>query len=377
MISVIECPTEDYLDSILSETAFYKHQNGDSDDLADVVVHFTEASIINNPKYQEWINRFPTQTKHVFINKENKSLGSVGVKRLQYKLNMLHSDIFPLLSDFGIPYHPRTRDDVPSEHTVVPISENVQKIVKPSFFQEDSQILSKDPIFYKCNENPFIKGETLCKIYIRPKKEFDYSYNLVLKEDKFLKEVLSIEGFQEELEKFKFEVKNFPVKKKYPKVLFLGTGSSQPNKVRNTSGILVFFDTDDFVLLDCGEGTFGQLVRFYGLQKAKEILRKLKVIYISHLHADHHMGLITILKERKLAFDEKVESSDGGANLENEEFQPVYLLAPIQINRWLTLFDENFEKISGLYQLIPNKYMVCHSFILNLKFLITTSLVKF
>lgn len=44
------------------------------------------------------------------------------------------------------------------------------------------------------------------------------------------------------------------------------------------------------ILLDCGEGTFGQIIRFYGKEKANEILKKLKAVYISHLHADHHIG---------------------------------------------------------------------------------------
>lgn len=44
------------------------------------------------------------------------------------------------------------------------------------------------------------------------------------------------------------------------------------------------------MLLDCGEGTFGQLVRFYGPKKVNSFLRTLKAIYVSHLHADHHIG---------------------------------------------------------------------------------------
>ena len=41
-------------------------------------------------------------------------------------------------------------------------------------------------------------------------------------------------------------------------------------------------------MLDCGEGTFNQLYKIYG-DKTDEILMKLKGIYISHLHADHHL----------------------------------------------------------------------------------------
>ena len=69
------------------------------------------------------------------------------------------------------------------------------------------------------------------------------------------------------------------------------------------------------VLLDAGEGTWGQLVRQYGLgpgPKADEaakrtinpdvwqVLRDLRCIFISHMHGDHHIGLATILAKRKL-----------------------------------------------------------------------------
>lgn len=43
------------------------------------------------------------------------------------------------------------------------------------------------------------------------------------------------------------------------------------------------------MLLDVGEGTLGQIIRFYG-DKADDVIQKLKAIYISHLHADHHIG---------------------------------------------------------------------------------------
>ena len=41
-------------------------------------------------------------------------------------------------------------------------------------------------------------------------------------------------------------------------------------------------------LMDCGEGTYGQLYRHYGSELCLKTLRSLKVVFISHLHADHH-----------------------------------------------------------------------------------------
>ena len=44
------------------------------------------------------------------------------------------------------------------------------------------------------------------------------------------------------------------------------------------------------LLLDCGEGTYGQLVRRYGAD-TDAVLAGLRLIWISHIHADHHAGL--------------------------------------------------------------------------------------
>ena len=48
------------------------------------------------------------------------------------------------------------------------------------------------------------------------------------------------------------------------------------------------FSDDACMLFDVGEDTAGQIRRFYG-DKADEIFCKLKAIFISHRHVDHHM----------------------------------------------------------------------------------------
>lgn len=44
-------------------------------------------------------------------------------------------------------------------------------------------------------------------------------------------------------------------------IVLLGTGSSQPSKYRNVSSIYVNLFSKGSLLLDCGEGTLGQLKR--------------------------------------------------------------------------------------------------------------------
>lgn len=53
------------------------------------------------------------------------------------------------------------------------------------------------------------------------------------------------------------------------------------------------------ILLDCGEGTLGQLARSVGLAELDKVLADLKVVFISHMHADHHSGIIRLLAKRR------------------------------------------------------------------------------
>ena len=106
-----------------------------------------------------------------------------------------------------------------------------------------------------------------------------------------------------------------------PHLTFLGTGAAIPSKYRNVTG--VFFHpghalpastpppaTPDFAapaavrstatllggwLLDCGEGTVGQCVRKWGVAGARDVLGALSVAFISHMHADHHLGLPNVI----------------------------------------------------------------------------------
>ena len=45
-------------------------------------------------------------------------------------------------------------------------------------------------------------------------------------------------------------------------------------------------------MLDCGEGTYGQLVRRFGVTATASLLRSLRCIFVTHMHADHHLGII-------------------------------------------------------------------------------------
>lgn len=96
------------------------------------------------------------------------------------------------------------------------------------------------------------------------------------------------------------------------------------------------------MLMDCGEGTYGQIVRLFGHERSTQILSNLVAVYISHLHADHHIGLIGLLQGRQHSFEFTKTSPE-----------PVKLIAPQQINYWLRTYHHNFEKIRNYFELVP------------------------
>lgn len=72
-------------------------------------------------------------------------------------------------------------------------------------------------------------------------------------------------------------------------VLFLGTSGSVPTPQRGLSATLMQRGGDR-LLIDCGEGTQRQLVR------AGVGMNQISRIYLTHLHADHYLGLPGMLK---------------------------------------------------------------------------------
>ncbi|BGP19471.1 hypothetical protein JCM10213_006291 [Rhodosporidiobolus nylandii] len=126
----------------------------------------------------------------------------------------------------------------------------------------------------------------------------------------------------------------------------LGTGSAIPSKYRNVSSTLLHLPQQEgrereYILLDAGEGTWGQISRRFGDgEKEKgepskeDVLRGIKLLFISHLHQDHHAGLSTLLRVR--------------AQLNPPPQDPLFIVCPPNARTYLFEQQQLFDL--GLYE---------------------------
>uniref|UniRef100_A0A8C3LD70 Zinc phosphodiesterase ELAC protein 2 n=1 Tax=Chrysolophus pictus TaxID=9089 RepID=A0A8C3LD70_CHRPC len=284
---VLECPHEGFVDAVCENETFRRYENK-----VALVIHMTPESVLRDSRYQQWLERFGPETQHLVLNENCSAVHNARSYKIQTQLNLIHPEIFPLLTTY----------------------QN----------KEEEAVCSV----------PIVRGECLLKYHFRPHQEWQRDAVTICDHDAFVAEALDLPNFQTRVKECKESLPAIPGNMNpYPEIVFLGTGSAIPMKIRNVSSTLVNTSSTRSLLLDCGEGTFGQLCRHYG-EQVDQVLCNIVAVFVSHMHTDHHSGLVNILMERRRAF-----ASRGQA------FSPLFLVAPEQIMPWLHEYHNNCESI--------------------------------
>ncbi|XP_053150173.1 zinc phosphodiesterase ELAC protein 2 isoform X2 [Hemicordylus capensis] len=305
---IVECPHEGFIDAVCENTTLRGYQDGKQDNPVALVVHITPEPVLQDGRYKQWLQRFGASTQHLILNENCPSVHHLRSHKIQTQLNLIHPEIFPLLTNYQS--------------------------------KEEEATFSV----------PVTRGECLLKYQLRPKLEWQREAVTACNSAEFITEALELPHFQDSVQKCKESLQVRPASSGntdcYPEVVFLGTGSAVPMKIRNVSSTLINVSSTRSLLLDCGEGTFGQLCRHYG-DEIDQILRNIAAVFLSHIHADHHTGLLNILLQRHRAFMTLGQSSS-----------PLLVVAPTPIMTWLHQYHDHCQEILGHINMIPARFLI-------------------
>ncbi|KAF6093501.1 elaC ribonuclease Z 2 [Phyllostomus discolor] len=301
---VVECPDKGFIQPICENAAFQRFQ-GKADAPVALVVHMAPECVLADSRYQQWMQRFGPDTQHLVLNENCTSVHNLRSHKIQTQLNLIHPDIFPPLASLHC--------------------------------KEEGATVTV----------PTVRGECLLKYQLRPRREWQRDALITCNSDEFIAEAMELPNFQESIQEYRKTAQDGPApaekKSQYPEIIFLGTGSAIPMKIRNVSSTLVKISPDRALLLDCGEGTFGQLCRHYG-DDVDRVLGSLAAVFVSHLHADHHTGLLNVLLQRERAL----------ASL-GKPFHPLLVVAPTQLRPWLQQYHNQCQQVLHHVSMIPAK----------------------
>ena len=313
---ILYIPTEDHIDNLINNEImknYIEKKLGEEYIYnTSIVVHITpKFNIINNEKYIKFMAMFGKDVEHIIECPEinQQFLYNEGKLKIQYLLNKVSNILFPDVLF--------TEEE--SESPMKNKKEIFTDISQKNSISIDESIPGREYIIYPPEKKGFvIKGLYQGKAYYFNSEE----------EKKFRKNIedIKIKNIDSEIATFNQERNE----NNLPRVTFLGTTSMKPGKFRNVSSILIenkINNCKKYILFDCGEGTYQQILEKYGFSVTKNILMNLRLIAISHKHGDHMLGLIKILKEiDELLLIEKSQNKD--KILENDF---IYVIVPSTI----------------------------------------------
>ncbi|KAH9268341.1 hypothetical protein BASA84_000255 [Batrachochytrium salamandrivorans] len=303
---IIDCPAPSYITSLTTNKEIMQAASASGDHTAKCVVHLCGDNVLADDRYIEFMNSFPATTQHIYISEKHNRQNIVfeATTTIQHKLNLLDQNLFPLpyaaplLRDLqAIPGLPKSA--IPSE-----LLQSYQ--FEPKSFLDMSECR---PEFTVVTESSTHKD------YLADVEETVAAINAAESSQSTIKSDDYVVGASLLTKNPTDGVSITP----------LGTGSAIPGKYRNVSSTIIQTPQGTY-LLDSGEGTYGQLFRRFGPIELSKVLNSLSLMLISHMHADHHLGVISVL----LAWEKATRGLS----------KKLLLVAPRVMWTWLTEYSQ-------------------------------------
>ncbi|OEH76147.1 mbl domain-containing protein [Cyclospora cayetanensis] len=131
-----------------------------------------------------------------------------------------------------------------------------------------------------------------------------------------------------------------------PALKILGTGSAAPSHYRNVSATVLQLTPHLSMALDFGEGSLSQLRSATETEdEFLQILLSLQFVFISHCHADHHLGVLPLLQCRAALFPDAA---------------PPVVIAPSRLQAWFAFAHKELA-------FIPHEFVCCDAFLSSLE----------
>ncbi|GAB4820364.1 hypothetical protein N2152v2_007410 [Parachlorella kessleri] len=302
VILVVDCPSQEFVEGLVSAPALARWAHPENRDKVACVVHLGERGVTRLPAYRAWLASFGGGTTHMLVG-ESQGTGVPTVKgfaTLQARLNTLDAALFPLMhlgdavggeAGAGLGERSVVGANMLRYH-LRPLKQKGldSKEVSPAFdaVAVQQQFREKKPEVLKSLEAAPAPAPAAAAPAVPP---------------------CVASGQREQVE-----------------VTFLGTGGAIPSKYRNVTSIFVNLFERGCLLMDAGEGTYSQLRRRFGPAQADEYIKRLGCLWISHIHADHHVGLPTLLAAR--------------TRLLGQDCTPLLVLGPRPLRRCLQVYAQ-------------------------------------
>jgi ribonuclease Z len=91
------------------------------------------------------------------------------------------------------------------------------------------------------------------------------------------------------------------------------------------------------VIMDAGEGTYNQLLQRYGRADIDRVIRGLRLCFISHMHGDHLIGLVSLLLHRTELDLLRLADTANDADADDK----IVLVAPLDVHRMLEAYNRS------------------------------------
>jgi ribonuclease Z len=260
--AIIELQDESYIGPLLARDEWSSKEVMDG---VAAIIWILGPGIVEDARLQKFMRQH-TEFQHIVSSKDccSNYIALESPATAAIRLHLLDSERFPIpVHSNEIPL-PKTEGQRP--YTKARAGQTVQ--LEPKVELHDETII------------PYLDTATVVK---------EASQEVLELANTARKEVTSPE-YQAKLDE---NQKDIPSKD--AEVITLGTGSALPSKYRNVSATLLRVPGYGSYLFDCGENTLGQLKRVFG-GELPGVFRDLKAIWISHLHADHHLGTASVIK---------------------------------------------------------------------------------